>query len=46
MNIAPIIIGSERSEAGLAAGFALLAQGGSALDAVEAIVSHVHSSTP
>jgi len=36
MNTAPIIIGSERSEAGLPAGFSLLAQGGSALDAVEA----------
>jgi beta-aspartyl-peptidase (threonine type) len=31
----PIIIGSERSEAGLAAGMDLLRQGGSALDAVE-----------
>jgi isoaspartyl peptidase/L-asparaginase-like protein (Ntn-hydrolase superfamily) len=32
----PVIIGSERSEAGLPAGFAILAAGGSALDAVEA----------
>jgi beta-aspartyl-peptidase (threonine type) len=32
----PIIIGSERSEAGLPAAMALLAQGASALDAVEA----------
>mgnify|MGYP003353751787 CR=1 FL=1 len=31
----PIIIGSERSEAGLAAGMAILRDGGSALDAVE-----------
>jgi beta-aspartyl-peptidase (threonine type) len=33
---APIIIGSERSEAGLSAGAKLLAEGASALDAVEA----------
>jgi beta-aspartyl-peptidase (threonine type) len=32
----PVIIGSERSEAGLAEGMAILRQGGSALDAVEA----------
>jgi beta-aspartyl-peptidase (threonine type) len=32
----PVIIGSERSEAGLPAGMAILAAGGSALDAVEA----------
>jgi len=32
----PIIIGSERSEAGLSAGMNLLRQGGSAIDAVEA----------
>jgi beta-aspartyl-peptidase (threonine type) len=32
----PVIIGSERSEAGLAAGMAILREGGSALDAVEA----------
>lgn len=31
----PVIIGSERSEAGLAAGMAVLRDGGSALDAVE-----------
>lgn len=31
----PVIIGSERSEAGLAAGMAILRAGGSALDAVE-----------
>ena len=36
MSKSPIIIGSERSEAGLPAGMALLAQGGSAIDAVEA----------
>ncbi len=36
MANAPIIIGSERSEAGLPAGMALLRQGASALDAVEA----------
>lgn len=36
MKSAPIIIGSERSEAGLFAGAALLADGASALDAVEA----------
>ncbi len=36
MKAAPIVIGSERSEAGLFAGAALLAQGASALDAVEA----------
>ena len=36
MKSAPIIIGSERSEAGLSAGAALLADGASALDAVEA----------
>ncbi len=35
MSTSPIIIGSERSEAGLADGAALLAQGASALDAVE-----------
>ena len=36
MKPAPIIIGSERSEAGLSAGAKLLAEGASALDAVEA----------
>lgn len=36
MKSAPIIIGSERSEAGLFAGAQLLGQGASALDAVEA----------
>ncbi|HEV7957825.1 MAG TPA: isoaspartyl peptidase/L-asparaginase, partial [Acidimicrobiales bacterium] len=36
MKSAPIIIGSERSEAGLFAGAALLAEGASAMDAVEA----------
>lgn len=36
MTVDPIIIGSERSEAGLPAGMELLRQGGSALDAVEA----------
>ncbi|HEV3267431.1 MAG TPA: N(4)-(beta-N-acetylglucosaminyl)-L-asparaginase [Acidimicrobiales bacterium] len=36
MTSGPIIIGSERSEAGLPAGMALLRQGASALDAVEA----------
>ena len=36
MSKGPIIIGSERSEAGLPAAMALLAQGASALDAVEA----------
>lgn len=35
MTSDPIIIGSERSEAGLPAGFAILSAGGSALDAVE-----------
>ncbi|MGD0054350.1 MAG: N(4)-(beta-N-acetylglucosaminyl)-L-asparaginase [Acidimicrobiales bacterium] len=34
--VGPVIIGSERSEAGLAAAMALLRQGASALDAVEA----------
>ena len=36
MTTKPIIIGSERSEAGLSAGMNLLRQGGSAIDAVEA----------
>ena len=36
MKPAPIIIGSERSEAGLSTGAKLLAEGASALDAVEA----------
>lgn len=36
MTTKPTIIGSERSEAGLAAGMTLLRQGASALDAVEA----------
>lgn len=36
MTAGPIIIGSERSEAGLSAGMALLREGASALDAVEA----------
>jgi beta-aspartyl-peptidase (threonine type) len=36
MKNGPIIIGSERSEAGLPAGMAILSRGGSALDAVEA----------
>ncbi len=36
MTAPVIIIGSERSEVGLPAGFAILAAGGSALDAVEA----------
>jgi isoaspartyl peptidase/L-asparaginase-like protein (Ntn-hydrolase superfamily) len=36
MTTTPTIIGSERSEAGLPAGMALLRDGGSALDAVEA----------
>jgi isoaspartyl peptidase/L-asparaginase-like protein (Ntn-hydrolase superfamily) len=36
MRPGPIIIGSERSEAGLGAGMTLLGQGASALDAVEA----------
>ncbi|MGB7104860.1 MAG: isoaspartyl peptidase/L-asparaginase, partial [Acidimicrobiales bacterium] len=36
MKPAPIIIGSERSEAGLFEGARLLAEGASALDAVEA----------
>lgn len=36
MTIEPIMIGSERSEAGIPAGVALLREGGSALDAVEA----------
>lgn len=36
MSAVPVIIGSERSEAGLPAGFASLSDGGSALDAVEA----------
>src|ERR1700739_1968527 len=36
MNKCPIIIGSERSDVGLPAAMALLTQGASALDAVEA----------
>ena len=36
MAVEPIIIGSERSEVGLPAGMAVLRDGGSALDAVEA----------
>lgn len=36
MTSGPVIIGSERSEAGMAAGMTLLRQGASALDAVEA----------
>jgi beta-aspartyl-peptidase (threonine type) len=36
VTVPPVIIGSERSEAGLPAGFAILQAGGSALDAVEA----------
>ncbi len=36
MTSGPVIIGSERSEAGLSAGMILLRQGASALDAVEA----------
>jgi beta-aspartyl-peptidase (threonine type) len=36
----PIIIGSERSEAGLPAGMAVLRDGGSALDAVELALRH------
>ncbi len=38
MDITPVIIASERGEAGLADGMALLRAGGSAMDAVEAAV--------
>jgi len=38
MATSPVIIGSERSEAGLALGMDILRRGGSALDAVEATI--------
>ncbi len=38
MTTSPVIIGSERSEAGLALGMDILRRGGSALDAVEATI--------
>ena len=38
----PVIIGSERSEAGLPAGMVVLRDGGSALDAVDYLVAEYH----